>query len=372
MKVSCARKELYEGLQTVARAVSSRSSLPILSNILLEPGTDGIKLAATDLELGLECRMQATVHEGGPITVPARTFQEIVAALPEAEVTIAADDHHNVILTCRRSEYRIHGLPAVEFPPLPEVTGDLSFSMPQGVLREMIRQTILAVSPDDTRPVLTGIYLVLAGERLTFAATDTHRLAVRAATLTDVQAGASGPEAAVIVPERAMNELMRLLGAGSEEPVSVKVDQNQILFRTETACLVSRLIEGTFPKYERVIPTQHTKKLTIPVEEFGQSVKRAAIVARDNANRLVLRTDGENLVIRAEAGDLGQAYEEIEVLREGDDIEIAFNARYLLDILGVLETEGLYLEMTEPLSPAVIRPVGDEQYLMVIMPMQLA
>jgi DNA polymerase-3 subunit beta len=169
-----------------------------------------------------------------------------------------------------------------------------------------------------------------------------------------------------------MNELMRLLTAGSEEPVSVKVDQNQILFRTETACLVSRLIEGSFPKYERVIPTQHTKKLTIPVQEVTQAVKRAAIVARDNANRVVLRTNGENLEIRAEAGDLGQAYEEVEVIREGDDIAIAFNARYLQEILGVLETEGLYLEMTEPLSPAVVRPVGNDQYLVVIMPMQIA
>jgi DNA polymerase-3 subunit beta len=370
MKLTCARKDLYEGLQAVARAVSSRSSLPILSNVLIEPGTDAVKLAATDLELGLEFRVPAAVREAGPITVPARTFQEIVAALPEAEVTIAADDHHNVILTCRRSEYRIHGLPAVEFPPLPEVGGDVTVTMPQGLLRDMIRQTIVAVSQDDTRPVLTGIYLVLTAERLTFAATDTHRLAVRATALADL--GSATGESAVIVPERAMNELMRLLTAGSEEPVSVRVDANGILFRTETACLVSRLIEGTFPKYERVIPTQHTKKLTIPVEEFTQAVKRAAIVARDNANRVALRTNGENLEIRAEAGDLGQAYEEIEVIREGDDIEIAFNARYLQELLGVLETEGLYLEMTEPLAPAVVRPIGNDQYLVVVMPMQLA
>jgi DNA polymerase III subunit beta len=366
MKLSCARKDLYEGLQTVTRAVSGRSSLPILSNVLLEPGTDGLKLAATDLELGLECRVAASVREEGAITLPAKTLSEIIAALPEADITIAADDHNTVIVTCRRSEYRIHGLPAVEFPPLPEVKGSTTFSMPQGLLREMIRETNFAVSPDDTRPVLTGIYMVLAGDRLTLAATDTHRLAVRAATV-----GEASGEAAVIVPGRAMNELMRFLGAGSEEPVSVRLDQNQILFRTESTCLVSRLIEGTFPKYERVIPTQHTKKLTIPREELLQAVKRASIVARDNANRLVLRTDGENLAIRAEAGDLGQAYEEIEVLREGDDIEIAFNARYLLDMLGVLDTEGLYLEMTEPLSPAVIRPAGEAQYLIVIMPMQI-
>jgi len=367
MKLSCARKELYEGLQTVTRAVSGRSSLPILSNVLLAPEGDGVKLAATDLDLGLECRVPASVREEGAITLPAKTLSEIVAALPEADVTIAADDHNQVIVTCRRSEYRIHGLPAVEFPPLPEVKGDVTFRLPQSVLRELIRETIFAVSPDDTRPALTGIYTVLASERLTMVATDTHRLAVRAAAVPE----ATG-ETAVIVPSRAMNELMRLLDAGSEELVTVQVDQNQISFRTESASLVSRLIEATFPKYERVIPTQHTKKLTIPREEFLQAVKRASIVARDNSNRLVLRTDGENLTLRAEAGDLGQAYEELEVLREGDDIEIAFNARYLQEIIGVLDTEGLHLEMTEPLNPAVIRPAGDAQYLVVIMPMQLA
>jgi DNA polymerase-3 subunit beta len=347
--------------------VSGRSSLPILGNVLLDPSADALRLAATDLELGIERLVPARVAEPGPITLPARTLSEIVGVLPEADVTIAADaSGGEIVITCRRSEYRIHGLPAEEFPVLPEVGTDATFSLPERELRDVIRQTVFAASADDTRPILTGVYTVLQDQTLTMVATDTHRLALRRGTVTE----ASG-EVAVIIPARALNELIRGLEAEGDRPVQVRLDKNQVQFRTERVAVVSRLIEGQFPKYERVVPTEHTRKLTIPTDEMQQAVRRAAVVARDNSHRIILRTAGESLTITAEAGDLGRAFEEIEVIREGDDIQIAFNARYMLEILGVVETEGLYLEMTEPLRPAVVRPVGGPDYLMVIMPMSL-
>jgi DNA polymerase-3 subunit beta len=182
---------------------------------------------------------------------------------------------------------------------------------------------------------------------------------------------ASG-DTTVIVPVRAMNELMRVLGDGEEDVLDVRIDQNQVLFRTERVTLVSRLIEGQFPRYERVIPTGHTRRLTIQRDELQSSLRRARIVARDAAakDRVVLATEGENLVLTAE-GEEGRAHEEIEVAREGDDISIAFNVTYLLDVLSVVDTEGIFLELTEPLSPAVVRPVDGEDYLMVVMPMQV-
>src|SRR5207248_6280637 len=214
-------------------------------------------------------------------------------------------------------------------------------------------------------------------EQLRLVATDTHRLAVRTAPVSE-QAGAEAPaeggaERTVIVPARAMNELMRVLSDGTEEMLHVRIDQNQILFRTDRYTLVSRLIEGQFPRYERVIPAGHTRRITLPREDFLAVVRRARIVARDAAaaNRVLLRTSGESLILTAEAGELGRAYEEIEVMREGDDIEVAFNASYLIDLLSVLETEAVHLEMTEPLAPAVVRPVDGPDYLMVIMPMQI-
>jgi DNA polymerase-3 subunit beta len=368
MKLTVARKDLYEGLQTVTRVVSSHTSLPVLKNVLIEPGTDAIKLCATDLELGVECLVNANVAEGGPITVPAKTIAEIVAALPEADVSLAAADQNKLVLCCGRAEYQIHGLPAEDFPSLPEVSGDVNLTLPQPLMKSMIHLTALAVSKDETRPILTGICVVLAENQLRLVATDTHRLAVRTAALGD----AAG-ERTVITPARAMNELMRVLGDAEEELLHLKIDQNQILFRTERYTLVSRLIDGQFPRYERVIPSSHTRRLTVPREDFLSVVRRARIVARDAAaaNRLILRTSGENLVVTAEAGELGRAYEEIEIMREGDDIEIAFNAVYLLDVLSVMDADAVLLEMTEPLSPAILRPADGPDYLMVIMPMQI-
>jgi DNA polymerase III subunit beta len=361
MKLTVTRKELYEGLQIVSRAVSAHTTLPVLKNVLIEPGTDAIKLSATDLELGVEVLVPATIAEGGPITVPARTFVEIVAALPEADVSLAADEQDSMIITCRRSEYRIHGLTAEDFPALPEVGGNVSFQVPQRLMKDMIRQTALAASDDDTRPILTGICLVVQEKRLRLVATDTHRLAVRTADLSE----ASG-ETTVIIPARAMNELMRVLDDSEDATLAVRVDQNQILFRTDKVTLVSRLIEGQFP-------STHSRKLTIQRDDFQSALRRARIVAREAAakDRILLSTEGENVVITSESADLGQAREEFEVVREGDEISIAFNATYLLDVLGVLNSEGLFLEMGEPLSPAVVRPVEGEDYLMVVMPMQV-
>ncbi len=367
MKLTVTRKELYEGLQIVQRAVSAHTSLPVLKNVLIEPGTDSIKLSATDLELGVEVLVQANVQEPGSLTVPAKTFSEIVAALPEADVSVAADDSDNLIICCRRSEYRMHGLSAEDFPALPEVGGSVVVELSQAQLKNMIRQTALAASDDDTRPILTGICMVIQGNTLRLIATDTHRLAVRTATVAD----ASG-DTTVIVPVRAMNELMRVLSDDEEERIMVRIDQNQVLFRTPKVTLISRLIEGQFPKYERVIPSTHTRRLTIQRDELQSSLRRARIVARDAAakDRVVLSASGESLLITAE-GEEGRAHEEIEIAREGDEISIAFNVTYVLEVLGVVDSEGIFLELTEPLSPAVVRPVEGDDYLMVIMPMQV-
>jgi DNA polymerase-3 subunit beta len=367
MKLTIARKELYEGLQIVSRTVSTQTTLPVLKNVLIEPGTDAIKLSATDLELGVEVLVPATVSEGGSLTVPAKTFSEIVAALPEADVSLGADDRDNLLICCRRSDYRIHGLTAEDFPTLPEVGGSVSITLPQPLMKEMIRQTALAASDDDTRPILTGVCVVLQEGRLRLVATDTHRLAVRTAQVTE-----SSGDTTVIVPVRAMNELLRVLSDDEEKMLHVRVDQNQILFKTERVTLVSRLIEGQFPRYERVIPSGHTRRLTIQRDELQSSLRRAKIVARDAAakDRVLLSAEGESLVITAE-GDEGRAHEDFEIAREGDEISIAFNVTYMLDVLGVLDTEGVFLELTEPLSPAVIRPVDGDDYLMVIMPMQV-
>jgi DNA polymerase-3 subunit beta len=375
MQAVCPRKDLYEAVQTVGRAVSGRSTLPILSHILAQPQGDGtLKLTATDLEMWMECslpaRLQAAIgddEEATGFTAPSRVLTEILGALPDSDVLLDRPDGGNKIhLRCARSEYNILGLPAEEFPAPPDVTATATFTLSGELLRDMIRHVIFAVSQDETRPILTGVLLAFSGTELKMVATDTHRLAVRN---TAVEGGEGSANA--IIPARAMNELLRL--TSDEDTVSISLAQGQARFEVGTTTMVTRLLEGQFPNYERVIPTTHDRKLTLETGEFAKAVKRTAIVARDNANRVVLETEGAQLVLSSESGTVGSAREEIEVAREGDDIQIAFNAKYLNDVLNVVETEGVVLELSEPLRPGILRPIGDgaTDYLCVLMPMQV-
>lgn len=384
LKALTPRKDLLEAVQTVGHAVSGRSSLPILSHIIIKTEDNGLRLIATDLELGISCRIaNAKIQEAGALTAPAKTLTEVLANLPDkADVAVSVDRSHTVHVKSEKSDYKILGLPAEEYPNLPEVTDSVAFALPQTVLKEMIRQTAFAVSPDDNRPILTGILMVFDGETLKLVATDTHRLAVKTAIIKD---GRGSQQA--IVPARAMNELTRLL-SDAEGDVQVALSNNQVRFSLpgdSEVQIVARLIEGQFPNFQRVIPQDFQKRLVIPTEPLLRAVRRAHIVARESANRVVLRTDGEKLVLTAESQQVGNAREEIELsVREGEDVEIAFNAKYLLDLLNVLTEETLTMELSESLKPGLVRPVptppkdSDENpmtlpadYLCVLMPMQI-
>ena len=402
MKAICPRKALFDAVQTVGHAVSGRNPLPILSHILISADDQGLRLMATDLELGISCRVahravldesgapeafksSTQVLEPGSLTSPARVLTEVLANLPDKDgVAISVDRSHTVRIHCdySRSDFKILGLPAEEYPQLPEVSDSVGFAIPQSRLREMIKQTLFAVSSDEARAILTGVLVVFEEETVKFVATDTHRLAVKEAKITS---GRGGPQRA-IVPARAMNELSRLL-SDSEGDVQVTISNNQIQFALpgETDVqIVSRLIEGQFPNYQRVIPSEFHKKLTINVDALHSAVRRATIVARENAHRIVFRTEPGKLVLTAESAMVGNVREEVEIEREGEDVEIAFNARYLLDVLNVLDAETIQLELTEPLRPGVLRPINtlapvesadplgsEEDYLCVLMPMQI-
>lgn len=371
MKVTTTRKELLEGVQTVAHAVSGRSSLPILQHIHLNAEEDGIELTATDLEIGIACFVPATVEMPGEATVPARLTQEVLSSLPDADIKMSDDSTHAVQLLCERSEYKLLGLPPADYPSLPEVSDATGFTVPADTLKEMVKQTIFAVSTEETRAILTGVLVEYDGVTLRMVATDTHRLTVRSHPV-----GVNALEApiAAVIPARAMNELARIVG-DYEGEVEVQIGKNQACFRPvddpRRTFLITRLIDGQFPAYQRVIPTAYSKRLTLATEEFLRAVRRASLVARDISNRLILSTNGEYLIIEAESGQSGKAHEEVEVVRQGDDITVAFNARYLIDVLNVIDSEGVHLELTESLRPAVIRPVDQDNYLCVLMPMAL-
>ena len=365
MKAICSRKDLHEGVQTVSRAVAGRSALPILNNVLIKTEDDHLRLMSFDLEMGIECSIPATIEDAGALTVPARVLGEFLATLPESEVILSVNEQNAVNVKCEKSDYTILGLPPEEFPALPDVPDEHSFEISQAVLKDMIKQTIFCVSPDESRAILTGILLILNSDGIRLVGSDGHRLALR-----DSQVSNASGEATAIVPGRALGEVGRML-EDEDTGVNVSIAESQIKFQIDGTSVVSRLIEGQFPNYDRIIPQQSDKKLTMPAESLLSTVRRASIVARENANRIILRTEGDRMTVTAESGDVGKAYDELDIVKEGDDIEIAFNAKYLVEYLSVVDTEGIAMELSGPLNAGVIKQVGKDDYLYVVMPMQI-
>ena len=365
MKVICARKDLFEGVQTAGRAVSPRTSLPILGNLLITSEEDKLRIAATDLEIGMECVVEANVQEQGAMTVPARVLTEVLAALPDTDVALSSDESNTVNLKCGTSDFSILGLPPEEFPKLPEVREEVTLTIEHDALREGIRKTIFAISPDESRAILTGILMQVGEDGLKLVSTDTHRLSLYDCPVVKREGAVNA-----IVPGRAMNELTRIVpeGAGT---VQVSISPSQVMFRVGSTILISRLIEGQFPNFQKVVPTEFNRKFTVPTEPWLSSMRRVAIVARENSNRTIVRTEGGTLILTAESGSVGKAHEEVEVIKEGDDIKMAFNAKYLLDVLGVVDTEAVEMELGGETSAAIMRPQGQDTFLYVLMPMQL-
>lgn len=378
MKLTVPRKELHEALTIVGRAVAGNTTLAVLRNLLLEAGGGALKLAATDLEMGIELRLPVSLEAPGTLTVPAKALAEMVASLPEAEVSLEARPEGRDTLTvrCRRSEFRVPTLSAEDWPGLPEVQGKAEFSMPQRTLKGMLRQVLYAISDEQARPILTGVNWQVRDGRLTLAATDTHRLAVRHGSLSGLGSGEVGNWTA-IVPGRPLSELLRVLSDEEGAELRVTADANQVQFATDRLALSSRLIDGQYPRYERVIPTSHTRRWTVHRDELLGALRRARIVARDATakDRVILAIGdggltGDTLQVTAE-GDGTRVHEELEVAREGEPTSVAINVGYLVETLQAMDTEGVLFELTEPLSPVLIRPAEGSDYLVTAMPMQV-
>jgi DNA polymerase-3 subunit beta len=363
---------LHEALQHVSRVVSGRTTLPILSNVLLEATGDKLRMVAYDMEIGAQSAISVQTETEGSLTVPARLLGEVVAGLPDATVEMKSEDRSILGLSCGRSQYTIHGLPAEEYPALPEVPGDIGFAITQAAMRDLVRSTIFAASTDETRAILTGVLLKRDEGGVRMVATDSYRLAVKTAPAGTVREEQGKAEWQLIVPARALQELSRLLDPANEETlVKVNAGEQQIRFEVGPYILISRLIEGQFPNYERVIPSEAGRRIRVNREDLQGAIRRAAIVARAEASKLVFRTQEGVLTITAESGDVGRAREELAAEVEGEELEIAFNAEYLTDVLGVMGSDAVIWEMTGSLSQGLLKGADDPDYLYVVMPMQL-
>jgi DNA polymerase-3 subunit beta len=368
LKVACPQHALLESVQVVSRGVSGRSTQPVQNNVYLD-GRDGqLRLVATDLEyLSLEAVLDANVLEDGATTVPARILSEVASALPNEEVSLEADETHGMKIRCGRSRYDIRGLSAADFTMLPPLEQAVRFEMPQSQLDLILGRTVFATSRDETRPILTGSLFKISEGRLEVVATDTYRLALQSATVE----GLGDVTRSAIVSRRALSELARIVDGGSDELVQVAMGDSQIEFKVGKITLSSRLIEGQFVNYPKVIPASYERRVIANIKELEAALHRALIVAREDANRVVLKTDGGTLKITASSQDVGHVEEAIPVTLEGDDAEIAFNARYMLDMLDAIDTGEVVMELSGPLNSGALKPVGDDTYLYVLMPMQI-
>ena len=376
MKISCLQENLAKGLSVVSRAVASRSTLPVLSNVLLATDQSRLKLSATDLEVGINCWIGASVEEEGATTVPARLLADFVNSLPPERLDLALVTRTQTLnLKCGRYEANIKGIDAQEFPLILVPEQDDVVSIQPDLLRRMIDQVAFAAATDQSRPVLTGVLADLKEDRLTFAAADGYRLSVSS---IELEAGVPQPTS-IIIPARALQELRRISGE-QQDPIQMLVapSRNQVFFRMTDVDLVSQLVEGSFPDYIRIIPTTCNCKVSVNASEFLQAMRMAFIFARDASNMVRLQivadegTDSGRLIITAASAEHGDNISELNAQVDGKPIEIAFNARYFIDALSVIDTEDMVLEMRDASSPGVIRPAGGSGFVHVIMPMYMA
>jgi DNA polymerase-3 subunit beta len=375
MKVSCLQENLAKGLSIVGRAVSPRSTLPVLGNVLLATDAGRLKLSATNLEVGINCWIGAKVEEDGATTVPARTFIDLVSALPPEQVNMELVVRTQTInLRAGRSEANIKGIDAQEFPIVPVPEGEGGIPIEAEVLRAAIGQVALAAATDESRPILTGVLAKFEDSQLTLAAADGFRLSVRTVPLPQ---SISDPFN-IIIPAQALSELGRISGEQTD-PIVIYVTptRNQVLFQLTDVVLVSQLIDGNFPDYRQIIPRDRTTSTVLDTAGFLKACKMAHIFARDAAHitRIHVKPgtelSGDHVIVSATSAETGDDVSEIDANVEGEEIEIAFNVRYLIDVLGVIGTPQVTLGTTTSSSPGVIRPVGDVDFTHVIMPMHL-
>lgn len=376
MRVSCLQENLAKGLGIVSRAVASRSTtLPVLSNIMLSTDNGRLKLSATNLEIGINTWIGAKVEQDGAITVPARTFTDLVNTLPpdriDMELSVRTQTLH---LRCGRSEANIKGIDAQEFPliPTPEGTGQILIEPEK--LDKMIKQVAFAAATDESRPMLTGVLTRFDQDQLTMAAADGFRLSVRS---TAISTPVTEP-VQILIPAKALAELARISG-DQEDPIEITISPtgNQILFHLKSTDLVAQLIDLQFPDYEQIIPKRRTTRTLVGAQDLLKAGRAANIFAREAANTVRLHVfPGSELTpghvrITARSDETGDNVGEIDASVDGEEIEIAFNVRYLLDVLSVVDTPQVALETTTASSPGVIRLVDDDDFIHVIMPMHI-
>lgn len=369
MNVVCDKNVLAAALSLAQRAVALKSPLPNLKGILLETYENGLILSGTDLEFGITCQVETKVIEHGSIVLPAKLLTEFVRKLPDGLIAIQSDSENplKIHINCDPIKFEVSGYAAEEFPKLPGVKEDAEkIKIKEGLLREMLTQTEVAMAREDTRPVLTGLLLEIEEGKIKFISTDGHRLAFRQAATDQKQ------QVKAIIPGRAVQELIKILESDMEKEVTIHADNSNIIFDMDGLTLSSRLVEGKYPPYQQIIPTNFKTTAVVNTEAFASALERAEILVRDGGNNLVkLNFNEEGIKLLAFSQDIGTIEDFVSAGVEGEAVEIRFNVRLLLDCFRNILDKEVYIDLTGEFSPCMIRPVGEHNYLYLVLPIRL-
>ncbi|MFH1258317.1 MAG: DNA polymerase III subunit beta [Elusimicrobiota bacterium] len=370
-KIICSKSELLRGVALIQSAISPKVTLPILSNFLVEVKNNKIKLSATDLQIGVSCIIKGEILSEGYLILPAKRVADIIRELPEKDIEIFSEQSEketfNVYIKCGKTRFTLTEILLEDYPVLPEFKEEKSFAIGKEILKEIVKKTIFATSVDETRFMLNGLYFVSEEKNLKVVATDGRRLAY--VNKKDVLSVSMAVKS--IIPTKTINELIRILASEEEETVRLSMDENQIAFKIGQTVLVSRLIDAIFPNYEQVIPKEIQIKIKLNTDELLSATRRVAILSGERTSQSVKYRFSENkLRIIASFPGVGEAEDELEVVYQGEPIEVVYNPNYVLDVLKNIEAKEIELQLSNPLSPGIVRPAEQEDYLCVLMPLR--
>ena len=361
MHIFANKSSLLEGISTVQKAVPSKTTLPILEGLLLEAGGGKLKITGTDLEIGIETLVNVDVVEPGRVVVSSKIFGEIIRKMPDSDVEIYLKDTNVLNIKCEGSSFKLIGISSDDFPELPNIIKENAINITQKNLKEMIRHTIFSVATEDLRPIITGMLFEIVDGKATMVALDGFRMAVK---WDEIKSSINNK---VVIPGKTMSEISKIL-EDSEEMVNIFFSKNQALFQIDDTVITTRLLEGEFINYKQIIPTAYKIKVVTETHKLIDACERAALFARDsNSNMIKFEISDDKMIIRSNSQN-GDVKEELSILKEGEDLEIAFNAKYFIDALKVIDTEKIKIEFINNVSPCILKPFEKEGYLYLVLP----
>lgn len=370
MKIRIPRQDLLDAVNKVKSVVSAKSALPILSHILMETQESAVRLSATDLKVSIECTVDCTVDTPGALTISSQRLASILAELPDADIELDLDEKTNTIrLTCGKIETKLFSMSPDEFPPIRTFDGVEPLVLPQSLLKDIFRKTSFAICTDQARYNLTGLLIEISGGKMVAVATDGRRMSL----CSQEEGIPDGIDIKVIVPGKMIHELERLLDMESE--IQIQITENQAAFKFDSIRLVTALIEGTFPNYDMVVPKKHDKEALLNTEQFTEAMRRTRTMTNDKFNSVRFLMTGNKVTLRVVTPEVGEYEEELPIEYQGEEIEIAFNPDFVLDVLRQMDTEQTQFVLKDAMSPGVLKPASDnpeaDSYINVVMPIRI-